>query len=198
MARHAVPHVIEGVVLPAAVFYATLAISGSVWAAITSAVTWSYLLLARRAIGQRRMSGLLILTALTLSVRFSVSVLSGSTFTYFVQPAIGQLAVAATFLVSLRWEQPILLRLTGDIVPLETLAGRPYVMRFFRQITLIWAVVLVAHATAGVWLLLSLPVEVYVVTKALFDGAIKAVSILASIWWFRRTLRREGVTLTLG
>ena len=62
----------------------------------------------------------------------------------------------------------------------------------------LWAAVLVAHAAVGVWLLLSLPVEVYVVTKALLDGAIKVVSILASIWWFRRTLRREGVTLTFG
>jgi hypothetical protein len=198
MARRALPHVVEGVILPAAVFYTALLASGSVWAGITAAVAWSYVGIARRAVGKRRVSGLLLLTAVTLSIRFAVSVALGSTFSYFLQPAIGQLAVAGAFVASLRWEEPILLRLAGDVVPPETLAGRPCVLHFFRQITVFWAAVLVVHAAVGLWLLVTLNVEVYVVTKTVVDGAVKVGAILASIWWFRRVMRMRGVAVSYG
>lgn len=197
LARHATPHVIEGVLLPVLVFYAALAAS-NIWGAIIAALVWSYLGLARRALGGRRVSGLLLLTALTLSVRFAVAVVSGSTFSYFLQPVIGQVAVAGVFLLSLRGRQPILLRLAGDIVPLETLENRPCVASYFRQITFFWAAVLVLHAAVAAWLLLSLRVEAYVAVKTVLDGAIKVGAIAVSIWWFRRALGNRGISIAYG
>ena len=55
MAHHAVPHVIEGTVLPVVVFYIALLLS-DVWGALVAAPLWSYLGLARKAVSKKRVS----------------------------------------------------------------------------------------------------------------------------------------------
>lgn len=198
LARHALPHVIEGTVLPVVVFYIALFLS-DVWGALVAALLWSYLGLARKAVSKKRVSGLLLVTALTLTIRFGISALSGSVVVYFLQPAVVKVAVAAGFLISLRTSQPMLQRLAGDFVPMDGgFAERPCIRRFFTQITVLWALLLVAHAALGVWLLFTLSVESYVLVKTILNGVVKGGAILASIWWFRRVLRSRGIAIAYG
>lgn len=192
MLRHALPYVIEGTLLPVIVFYVALYLS-DVWGAIIAALIWSYLGLARRALARKRMSGLLVVTALTLTVRFFVSFFSGSVTVYFLQPAAANLAVAATLLASVWTGKPLLERLAGDFVPLDdSLTDRPCIRGFFRKISLLWAVVLIAHTVLGVWMLYSMSIETYVLVKSIQNAAVKGGMILVSIWMFRRLLRRRG------
>ena len=74
-------------VIPATLFYGCLRLEG-VWTAILVALGWSYGAIAWRAITGRRTSGLLILTALMMTGRTGVAVLTDSTYLYFLQPII--------------------------------------------------------------------------------------------------------------
>ena len=195
MVRHAVPHVMEGMVFPVVIFYIALFLS-DVWGAIVAALIWSYIGLIRRAVSGRRVSGLLLITALTLTVRFAISAFSGSVVVYFLQPAVAKVAVAATFLISLRTGTPMLQRLAGDVMPMdESLTSRPCIQHFFTQITILWALLLVGHALLGVWLLFSVSVETYVLVKTILNAVVKGGAILLSIWMFRRLLRRRGFAI---
>jgi uncharacterized membrane protein len=198
MVRHALPHVVEGSLLPVAVFYLALYLS-DVWGAIIAALIWSYLGVARRALARQRASGLLIITALTLTVRFLISFFSGSVTVYFLQPAAANLVVAAAFAGSVWSGRPLLERLAGDFVPMdESLTARPCIRRFFRHISLLWAVVLVVHTALGVWLLFSVSVETYVLVKSILNAVVKGGVILLSAWMFRRVLRRRGYAVAYG
>ncbi len=196
MIRHATPHVLEGTVLPVVVFYIALFLSG-IWGAIVAALVWSYLGLARRAVSGKRVSGLLLITALTLTVRFMISAFSGSVVVYFLQPAIAKVALAATFMISLRTGEPMLQRLAGDVMPMdESLTSRPCIRRYFTQITILWSLLLVGHALLGVWLVFTVSVETYVLVKTILNVAVKGGAILLSIVMFRRLLRRRGFAIT--
>ena len=56
---------------------------------------------AWRMVTKRRMSALLMLTMVGLSVRTAVAFASGSTFLYFLQPVLNNTVVALLFLLSL-------------------------------------------------------------------------------------------------
>ena len=87
-------------VVPATLFYVCVRVLG-VWPAIIAALGWTYAAIAWRAATGRRTSGLLLLTAVVMTGRTLIALLSDSTFLYFLQPVIGDGVVAATFLLSL-------------------------------------------------------------------------------------------------
>ena len=96
-------------VVPAALFYACFA-AGNVWTALIAALVWCYGAMAWRLSTRRRTSGLLWLTAIGLTVKTLLSVATGSTFLYFVQPAVNDGAVALLFLASLATARPVVSR----------------------------------------------------------------------------------------
>ena len=58
------------------------------WTAIVGALAWSYGAIAWRALTGRRTSGLLILTAIVMTGRTVIALVTDSTFLYFLQPII--------------------------------------------------------------------------------------------------------------
>src|SRR5712692_3157936 len=99
LSRHAVPHVLEGTVIPLAVFLLALHVLG-VWGALLAGLGWSYLALLRRVITRRRIPGILVLGLVTLTARTILTVATGSVFVYFLQPTLGTALVAGAFLLS--------------------------------------------------------------------------------------------------
>src|SRR5437763_14303163 len=104
-------------VVPAALFYACFAL-GNVWAALVAALVWCYGAMAWRVSTRRRTSGLLWLTAIGLTVKAALSVATGSTFLYFVQPAVNDATVGLLFLISLTTARPVVARLAGAFSPM--------------------------------------------------------------------------------
>ena len=186
MVRHAWPHILEGAVLPTIVFYIALWLT-DVWGALIAATAWSYLGLIRRTFSKSRVGGLLLLTALTLTVRLAISALSGSPLVYFLQPAVAKLAVGVGLVASLGSAEPMLQRLTGDVVPMSSeISSRPCVRRFFKRAAIAWALVLAGHAAFGVWLLFSVSIHSYVAIKMVANFVVKGGAVAGSMWWFRR------------
>jgi hypothetical protein len=181
------------VVVPAVVFYAAFVVAG-VWAAMAAALVWSYGAIAWRALTGRRTSGLLVLAALLLTGRTLLSVLADSTWLYFLQPVISDGAVAVLFLLSLASARPMVARLAGDFYPMDhDLASRPRIQRLFRNLTIMWAVLGLAKATATLWLLESQSLATFILVKSISMLAINVLAAFATIGLAALVARQEGL-----
>ncbi len=196
--RRALPHLLEGMLVPAAVFYLGLWLLG-VWGGLAFVATWSYGAVVRRAVRRQRVGGLLALTALTITVRLLMAVLSGSAAGYFLQPLLARVAVAVALVYTAAKGKSLLERIAGDFVPMPDcpVASGP-IRRWFGKASLAWAVLLVVHALVGAWLLFTQPVEVYVLANTTMNAAVKGGGIGGSALWLLNTLRNAGIGVRFG
>ena len=179
--------------VPAALFYACLRLNG-VWTAIVVALGWSYGAIAWRAITGRRTSGLLILTALMMTGRTAVAVLTDSTYLYFLQPIISDGLIGAAFLATLATARPMVARLAGDFYPMDDdLHLRPRIRRLFWCLTLMWALLCLGKATATMWLLQSQSLDTFVLVKSVSALLLNGLAVAATIAAATLVARREGL-----
>jgi hypothetical protein len=193
LARHALPHVLEGTVAPLALFLLTLRFVG-VWGAVLIGLGWTYAAIGRRLLTGRRVPGILVLGAVTLTARTAIAMASGSVVVYFLQPTLGTALVAAAFLLSVPLGRPLAGRLARDFCPIpsEVLSHAP-VRRFFLQITLLWAFTQLANATVTLWLLFSQSLATFLVAKTLVSWGLTGSAIAVSTIWFHRSMRHHGI-----
>ena len=85
--RRSGPHLLEASLIPTALFYCSLVIAG-IGAAFAVALLWLYAAVVCRLVRHRPVPPLLVLGAIGITVRTTVSVASGSTFIYFAQPIL--------------------------------------------------------------------------------------------------------------
>jgi len=195
VAHRAVPHLLEATIIPAAIFYFFLMVLG-VWTGLIAALCWSYAALARRVLLRRGVPPILLLALVGLTARSIAAITSGSSFVYFLQPILGTVAVAGLFLASLLG-RPLVGRLAVDFCPLTPeVAARPAVLRLFRGLTILWALVNLITATTTFVLLMSLPVATFVAAKMVSGLAITITGIVLTVSWSLRTARREGLLST--
>lgn len=196
VARHALPAVVESTLVPTAIFYVTLLALGT-WAAYGAALGWAFVAVARRKRRGDRVPGILVLALLGLAVRTALAAVTGSTFLYFAQPILGTTLFAALFLASAATTRPFVARIAGDFYPLtDEVAGRRRVQRLFRRLTVLWALVQLVNAAAGLSLLVTLPTTLFVPARTVAALAITAVGVAATVVWSLRVARVEGLVGT--
>lgn len=196
MARHALPNIIEGTLVPLGLFYVAMWMVG-VWGALGVALAWSYGAIAVRVASGRRVPGILVLAALGLTVRTAIALASQSVFIYFLQPSLGTAAVAAVFLLSVPAGKPLAQKLAGDFCPLpDNFAAHPKVESFFARISVLWGFVFMANAGLTIWLLTSQPLEVYLVARYAVSLGLTGSAIALSTVWFLRSMRAHGINVT--
>lgn len=179
--------------VPGALFYACLRLEG-VWTAIFVALAWSYSAIAWRAVSGRRASGLLILTALVMTGRTLVALLTDSTYLYFLQPIISDGLLGVAFIATLASARPMVARLAGDFYPMDDeLHVRPRIQRLFWYLTLMWALLCVGKATATLWLLESQSLETFVLVKSVSVLLLNGLAVAATIGAATLVARREGL-----
>ncbi len=179
--------------IPAALFYTCLRVNG-IWTAIFVALGWSYGAIAWRALSRRRTSGLLILTAVVMTGRTLLALLTDSTFLYFLQPIITDGVIAAAFVLSLASARPMVARLAGDFYPMDhELSMRPRVRRLFWRLTLMWATLCLGKALMTLWLLQSQSLETFVLIKSVSVLSINATAIGVTICAAVLVARKEGL-----
>lgn len=193
MLRHAAPRVVEGTLLPVGVFLLGLRFLG-VAGAIVAGLGFVYAAIGWRVATGRRVPGLLLLGALTLTTRSILTLLTGSVFLFFLQPTLGTVLVATAFLLSVPARRPLAARIARDFCPIPPeLADHAPVQRFFTQISLLWAVAQLTNAVLTIWLLLTESVGSFVVTRSIVSLCLSALTVTLSILWFRRSLREHVV-----
>jgi hypothetical protein len=197
LARHAVPRVLEGTVIPLALFVVTLRLLG-VWGAMAVGLVWGYGLIGLRLLFRRRVPGVVMLGTATFTVRTLLAVLSHSTFVYFLQPTLGTAAIAAAFLLSVPLDRPLAGRLADDFCPLPAdFRANAHVRQFFRQVSLLWAFIGAVNVTVTLWLLFTQSIGTYVVAKTAASSALTISAIIVSTLWFRRSMARHGIVVTV-
>jgi hypothetical protein len=191
--RYAAPRVFENAIAPVAVFVIFLHFLG-VAAAIAAGLGLAYSLVVWRLVTRRGVPALLIIGTVLLTARSALALSTGSVFVYFLQPTLGLTLVAMAFLLSAATAQPLAGRIARDFCPIpEHVATTVPMKKFFRQITLLWAVAEMANAAITLWLLLSQSVGVYVVTRAIASMTLTGLAIALSVLWFRRSMSRHVV-----
>ena len=194
VARHAVPNVVEATLIPSALLYTAIAVTGSVWPGAIAALMWGMFRVAARRVKGSRVPGILVLAVIGLLMRTTVAFISGSTFVYFLQPIVTTFVVSALFLVSLRHDRPMVARLAQDFCPLTPeITSRPRVKHLFRRLTLLWCGVNAVNGLVALWLLTHVDPQTYVASKtgaaALVTYSAVAVTIACAI----RVTTREGL-----
>jgi hypothetical protein len=188
LARQGLPAIIEGTIMPLAIFYAALWGLG-MWGALIAALTWSYFAIARRIVTKQPIPGLVLLSALALTFRTVLALATGSVFVYFLQPSLATALLGFAFLASMSTDQPLIQRLARDFLPVSPdFFTNPFVRHFFMRISLLWAMVMLANAGVTTWMLFQLPVSLFVVSKTVASVVMTGVAIAYSVIWFRRLL----------
>lgn len=196
LARHALPHIFEATLAPLALFYLAMWAFG-IWGALATALAWSYGAIGWRLARGKRVPGILLLGALGLTARTLLALASGSVFIYFLQPSLGTVAVAGTFLLSVPVGRPLAERLAADFCPLpEHFMAHPRVRTFFGRISVLWGFVFLTNAATTIWLLMSQSLGVYLLAKTAVSAGLTASAVAFSTWWFVRSMRANGIAVT--
>jgi hypothetical protein len=196
--RHAVPIVLEAMVVPLALFYLVLLAAGF-RGALIAALAWSYVALGRRLIRGERVSTLLFLGTALLTVRTVVSFITGSAFLYFAQPTLGTGVISLVLVGSAIIGRPFTQRFAHDFCPIDPeLLARPRVRQFFIRISLLWATVLMLNAGIVLWLLLSSSLRAFVLERMVVTWGLTAVAIFFSVTRFISAMRGDGIIVEWG
>jgi hypothetical protein len=195
VASHAVPRFIECTLIPLALFLVGLHLLG-IWGAMLFGISWVYAAIATRLLLRRKVPGLLVLGAVTLTARTVIAMAAHSAVVYFLQPSLGTIMVAGAFLVSVGLDQPLAARLAADFCPLSLeVHGNQHVRIFFRRVSLLWAAAQAANATITIWLLFSQSVATFVVLRSVVSAGVTVSAIAISTFWFYRSMSRHGITI---
>jgi hypothetical protein len=193
MARHALPGIMEATVVPLVLFYVAMWSLG-VWGALAASVGWSYLAIAARLVGRRRIPGILVLGSVAMTARALVAAVSGSVFVYFLQPSLGTILVAGAFLASVPVGAPLAGRLAADFCPLPLeMTDHPRVRVFFARVSLLWGFVYLTNAALTLWLLFNESLGTFLILKTVGSSALTATAIAVSTTWFIRSMRANGI-----
>lgn len=193
--RHALPNLIEGKLVPLALFVGFLELAGTMWALLI-ALTWSLGAVGYRRATGSRIPGLIVLSTVTLAARTIAALATGSMVIYFLQPTITTVFVGLAFLVSVPMGKPLAQRLAYDILPFdEATQSHPQVKQFFVRLSLIWSVMSLVNASITVWLLLTQSTTTFVLVKSVLGPCTAAVTIAVAFTWFRLTIARTGTRL---
>jgi len=195
---HAVPVVFESVVAPLGAYYFVLLIAGF-RGALIGALIWSYLIVARRLVRRERVSTLLLLGTILLTMRTIISFVTGSVFLYFIQPTASTFLASLALVGSALLGRPFTQRFTHDFCPLTPeLLARPIVHRFFVRVSFLWAVAMFVNGGVVLWLLLTASAGAFPLERVAITLSLTAAAIFFSVTWFTRSMRRDGITVRFG
>lgn len=198
MVRHATPNVIEGKIVPLVIFVTALDMAGPAGAVLGS-LAWTLLVLCYRVVSNQRVSGLIILGAISLGARSVLAVATGSLVVYFLQPVLTTVAIGLAFLVSAPLGRPLAAKLAHDFCPMdEATAALPSVRRFFTELSVMWAVTSIINAGVTLWLLTTQTTATFVTLKTFLGPAMAAIAVGTSVALFRRRNRAEGIAVRFG
>jgi intracellular septation protein A len=190
IAGRAIPQILDGAVLPLAIFLLVNGIAG-IWFAMVAGLGWSGVAIVRRVRRSRRVPAMIVVGTVTLAVRSTLVVTTGSAFLYFLQPTVGTAVIAVGFLASVAMRRPLSRRFAGDFLSLpRDLLREGRVHTFFMQNSLMWAAVGLLNASIAYALLISVTPATFAAVQTTIFLAVTIVAVGVSVLWFRRSIGR--------
>ena len=189
--------IIEGTLIPAALFWGVLHLSGLV-AALFTALGWCYLAIARRWVSGRALPAVLIVAALLFTTRTGIALAFHSTFVYLLTPTINAFVLAGAFLASAVVGRPLTERFAQDFVGLPPhITALVKVQRVLRHLCGVWAVANVINGWVALQLLVADRFDAVLLARSVLTPLLSAVAVLCCVLMGRRALRQEGIHLHL-
>ena len=144
---------------------------------------------ARKAV-TRGIPGLLMISALVLTLQTVLVVATGSVLFFLLQFPLANLALCVLFARTAPTRKPLVAQLAAEVVALRHPSHHPGLHRFFQGATWLWAGIF-AVSTAGLAAAMALePIKAFLLlTTAVTVGGVVAGTALSALW-FIRVLRR--------
>jgi hypothetical protein len=138
--------------------------------------------------------GLLVISALVLTLQTALVLATGSVLLFLLQFPVGNLALCILFAATAPTGRPLVAKLAAEVVALrQPSAGHPGLDSFFRGVTWLWAGIFAA-STVGLAALLALEsTTVFLLFTTVVTVAGVAAGTFLSVLWFIRMLRRHGL-----
>lgn len=195
--KHALRHVLESAVVPLGLFYVLLQLVG-LNGGLFAALGWSVAALLWRVARRQPVPAVLLLMTGLFVGRTALGYVTEDVVLYFLQPTLQNFLIAAVLLGSASLRRPFISKLASDFCALpDELTGHPKVRRFFRRVSLLWALVFVTNGAVTLWMLLSATLEQFLAMSTAGSYITVALAAAVSLLWFRRSLRSEGIRVCL-
>jgi hypothetical protein len=153
-----------------------------------TAVVW--LTVAARKAVTRDIPGLLMISALVLTLQTVLVVATGSVLFFLLQFPLANLALCVLFARTAPTRRPLVAQLAAEVVALRHPSRHPGLHRFFQGATWLWAGIF-AVSTVGLAVAMAFAPEslFLLLTTAVTVGGVVAGTALSALW-FVRVLRR--------
>jgi hypothetical protein len=160
--------------------------------AATAAV---WLTVVGRKVLTRTVPGLLMISALVLTLQTAVVIVTGSVLFFLLQFPLANLGLCVLFARTAPTRKPLVAQLAAEVVALRHPSHHAGLHRFFQGATWLWAGIF-AVSTIGLAAAMALePVKVFLLlTTAVTIGGVVAGTFLSAVWFFR-VLRRFGLRI---
>ena len=174
--------------------YLVGAMLGGRAAGMVAATGVVWLTVAVRKVATGSVPGLLIISALVLTLQTALVIVTGSTLVFLLQFPLANLALCVLFARTAPTRKPLVAQLAAEVAGLRQPSSRhPGLDRFFQEVTWLWAAIFAA-STAGLAAAMAIASAevVELLTTAVTVGGIVAGAFLSALW-FARVLRRLGL-----
>lgn len=196
--RHVARHLFEVVLAPLGLFYLMLTLTGLA-GGLFAAVGWGVAAMLVRLATRSPIPAVLLLTTGLLVVRTVIGYTTGSVFLYFLQPTLQNFLIAFVLLATVPLRRPLIARLADDFCAFPaTLTSNVCVQRFFRRVSLLWALVFLTNGVTTLWVLARATLGDFLLVTTVGSFTLMGLAALASLLWFRRELRGAGIHLRFG
>jgi hypothetical protein len=188
----------ESLGLPTAGYVVAAALSGQQAGMVAATViVWLTALVRKLVAGS--VPGLLVISALVLTLQTALVVSTGSGLFFLLQFPLANLALCLLFARTAPTGKPLIRELAAEIADLR-LPSRPVpgLDRFFRGATWLWAGIFAASAVALAALMAVEPYTLVLVLSVAITVAGTVVGAAISALWFARVLRRFGIRVRFG
>jgi hypothetical protein len=137
---------------------------------------------------------LLTITAIELTVQAAVVLATGDLWLFLLQFPLANLAMCVLFARTAGSPDPLVARLAAEVVALRQPATHhPGLHRFFQGATWLWAGIFLLLTIALAVLMVTEPVNVFLLLTTAVTAALVVAGTGASALWFRCVLRRLGL-----
>jgi hypothetical protein len=182
----------ESLGIPVAAYFIGAELGGrDVGMMAATAAVW--LTVGGRKIITRSIPGLLMISALVLTLQTGVVIATGSVLFFLLQFPLANLGLCVLFARTAPTRKPLVAQLAAEVVALRHPSHHPGLHRFFQGATWLWAGIF-AVSTVGLAVLMPLePAKLFLLlTTAVTVGGVVAGTGACAVWFFR-VLRRFGL-----
>jgi hypothetical protein len=196
--RQVARHLFEVVLAPLGLFYLLLTLTNFT-GGLLAALGWALTAVVRRVLTRSPIPAVLWLSTGLLVVRTAIGYATGSVFLYFLQPTLQNFLIAFGLLATVGLRRPLIARLADDFCAFPAaLTSNLRVQRFFRRVSLLWALVFLTNGAATLWVLARATLGNFLMVTTAGSFSLVGIAAVVSLLWFRRELRGEGIRLRFG